>query len=1379
MKLTKLFTLVLFALSILSLNAQCPSQTEYSSLLFDLNACASNTTNGTNTDYSEFTAVSSNPSSCASATVIGGSLYRFLPQKNVHSCTPGVDETPAMCVSGERDCNFSYNTSKEVRFDIQVTPSNGGFMTLESLNFYEMAPDYFEWIGGASGDNDYPTLYSVRVLANSLEVFHSQVNATTKEWSLESFDFSGNPSFMVNTPTVFSFELLAYCAVGNGGPLSVWDLDNIEVTTSCSSQGDVFGGTLEGGPFDLCVGDGVDDYLTVDDVNVWDNIGSNSMYLLTDMTGTILVVTSDIGTINFDLLAPGSCMYWHVAHENNFQGAVVGNNVSQLMGCFSLSNAVTINKSDCGSGCAAAGGMLTGANITFCVDDGLPNVIVESDLGLTGNVGSNMQWVITDLSGNITALPGSLGNINFEGSAPGVCLVWNLAYENGIIGANVGNNANQLMGCFSLSNPITINKENCTVGCAASGGSITGGPFEFCVTDGLDDIILDAQIVLGGNLGTNSQWVVTDNLGNILGLPNSISEVNFEGTDLGQCLIWHLSYEDDLTGLVVGSNANQLGGCFGLSNPIMVTRIDCIEPCQVNGGIVGGGPYEYCIGDGNSDFIKDGQIILYNEFGPNFQWLLTDVNGNIISLPDHYTDLEFDDSAEGTCLIYHISYDIGIQGLFAGSNLNDISGCFDISNSVEIIKTDCTIDCMPVGGNLLGGPFTFCVEDDVVDEISDAQIILEMNEGPNDRYLLTLADGTLLAVASNIGDINFDILPVGTCFISNISFYTGLLGLEVGNNINTDLQGCWGFSNQITVTKMDCSVPCSATASTLTGGPFTFCVGDGEADMILPGQLVVSGGSGPMSSWIITDSNGNILSLPFDYLSVDFDSSPLGICLLWQIRFEPGLTGLAVGNNASDLAGCFALSNAVEINRTDVGCEEEELVCPTAVINSLFGIVDNNLVILDEEVGTIKQIIPLLGGLSSDYAGFTYNSADGNYYAITGRLTEPTLVTIDVQTGMVTEVGVIVDTAQPTNPFTISESLEFNPDNGLMYISCGRNDAGQNFFSRGLYTINPSNAEVDLVANFSGSCQTEADGMVYNQGTMYYMDGCPDPVQFGTLDLNTGQQTLIENVVGVASASRLASDPNTGTIFYFNSVDRSLYTLDNSGQASVIGVSYADGVFGEALDELAFGPRIDDNTFGGIILGGQFTFCISDSEPDFFEDGELQLFSEYGPNLQWVVTNDESEILMLPNDYTEVDFGGFSPDICFMWHLSYNSGIQGLEVGENINELVGCFDLSNPIIVEKVEDGPGCDGIVSEEEDELSFVVASNPIEGELNLLDINLISDSGVVRIYDSMGQLIVENDVSTTALLINSSSWASGIYFVSLQSGNKEVLEKIIKID
>ena len=98
----------------------------------------------------------------------------------------------------------------------------------------------------------------------------------------------------------------------------------------------------------------------------------------------------------------------------------------------------------------------------------------------------------------------------------------------------------------------------------------------FCVGDGKQDPF-DTR--LNDASGPNSTWVITSQDGTILGLQSS-SRFNFESVGEGVCLVWHLSYDNDLTGAALGMNASNLGGCFDLSNAITVNRLDCANTCH-------------------------------------------------------------------------------------------------------------------------------------------------------------------------------------------------------------------------------------------------------------------------------------------------------------------------------------------------------------------------------------------------------------------------------------------------------------------------------------------------------------------------------------------------------------------------------------------------------------------------------------------------------------------------------------------------------------------------------------------------------------------------------------------------------------------------------
>jgi len=214
-----------------------------------------------------------------------------------------------------------------------------------------------------------------------------------------------------------------------------------------------------------------------------------------------------------------------------------------------------------GSTAPDAGTISTNDATTICAGDGIPDPITLNVMGSTS--GATTQWVVTDADGNILALPGS-NVIDLDGAGTGTCLIWYLVYSGNITGAEVGNNASDIEGCFDLSNNIPIERLSTTPATIS-----TEDPTTVCVGDMEDDFV-DVTIDDAGT-GSNSAWVITDANGIILSLP-MMPPFNFEDAGVGNCLIWYLNFEDGLIGAEVGLDANNLEGCFSLSEPIEVIR---------------------------------------------------------------------------------------------------------------------------------------------------------------------------------------------------------------------------------------------------------------------------------------------------------------------------------------------------------------------------------------------------------------------------------------------------------------------------------------------------------------------------------------------------------------------------------------------------------------------------------------------------------------------------------------------------------------------------------------------------------------------------------------------------------------------------------------
>lgn len=203
-------------------------------VVYDLDDCTSYMSDGSNMDYSEFTPFFPETSTCASVTA--GILYRSPPQENKHSCTPGLNNSIAMCVSALSGCTYVPGHQASVIMEVTMTPDANSVFEITNLEFQEKAPLTYAWIDGDSGPNNYPTLFGLRILKNGTEIYRETAIPTTTAWSLHDFSFTDDTLFEIDEPTLFRFELLPYCPVGNGAAVAAWDLEDIVIRGGCVIQ---------------------------------------------------------------------------------------------------------------------------------------------------------------------------------------------------------------------------------------------------------------------------------------------------------------------------------------------------------------------------------------------------------------------------------------------------------------------------------------------------------------------------------------------------------------------------------------------------------------------------------------------------------------------------------------------------------------------------------------------------------------------------------------------------------------------------------------------------------------------------------------------------------------------------------------------------------------------------------------------------------------------------------------------------------------------------------------------------------------------------------------------------------------------------------------
>ena len=656
------------------------------------------------------------------------------------------------------------------------------------------------------------------------------------------------------------------------------------------------GGTIslaDGGTEITICADDIPDPIAV--TRAGDAVGENRRFIVTDQaTGEILGMPGNNGPFVLDGAGAGTCEIWYLAWSGELAGAMVGNNVSDLEGCFDLSNPITVVRNfNEGGGIALPNG---GTEMTICADDVPSPITVVRDGSAQGDL---RTFIITDqATGEILGVPGNDGPFVIDGAGAGVCEIWYLAYTEGIEGLAAGNNVSDLAGCFDLSNPITVTRN------VADGGAISlpdgGTEMTICADDVPDPITVVRDGSAEGDLRT---FIITDMAtGQILGVPGNDGPFVIDGAGAGTCQIWYLAYAEGLQGLAMGNNVSDLEGCFDLSNPITVVR-----NFNEGGGIAlpnGGTEMTICADDVPSPItvVRDGSAQ-----GDLRTFIITDqATGEILGVPGNDGPFVIDGAGAGVCEIWYLAYTEGIEGLAAGNNVSDLAGCFDLSNPITVTRN------VADGGGLTlpgGGTERTICADQVPDPIS---VVRDGTaEGDFRTFIITdLATGEILGVPAGDGPFTLDGAGGGTCQIWYLAYAAGLEGLAAGNNID-DLEGCFDLSNPVTVIRNAAEGGAIALPNGVT--ETVICV-DNNPD---PLTIIRNGGAeGEVLQYVITDlETGEILGLPGEGFNFDLNGAGIGDCQIWLLAYSGDITGLEMGANVDDLSGCFDFSNPITVRR--------------------------------------------------------------------------------------------------------------------------------------------------------------------------------------------------------------------------------------------------------------------------------------------------------------------------------------------------------------------------------------------------------------------------------------------------------------------------------
>ena len=144
------------------------------------------------------------------------------------------------------------------------------------------------------------------------------------------------------------------------------------------------------------------------------------------------------------------------------------------------------------------------------------------------------------------------------------------------------------------------------------------------------------------------------------------------------------------------------------------------EPvCDVDGGTISTNDdtTDLCVGDNEANMVN---FSVTGSNGTNRAWVVTDNNGIILNA-DAPNSIDFEGAGSGTCYVYYLRYE-NIEGLTAGANIDDLSGCFDKSNRIEVSRTENCGDptCEVDGGTISTNDDTtdLCVGDKYLTSIN-------------------------------------------------------------------------------------------------------------------------------------------------------------------------------------------------------------------------------------------------------------------------------------------------------------------------------------------------------------------------------------------------------------------------------------------------------------------------------------------------------------------------------------------------------------------------------------------------------------------------------------------------------------------------------------
>ncbi len=837
---------------------------------------------------------------------------------------------------------YNLMAGNSVRLNYTMPDANGGLSLFSTSTFTSTDPavlkDYLQY-----GAANQPRVTQA-VTAGRWD------NASNFATAGTSYSFSGGSGDVGST-------FYATCAAVAGE--ITFDTAGISATTSISPDGTSAVICIDGNadPLGVTVAAG--------------SVGTNSGWIITNAANDEILALPSAPPFNLDGAGTGTCEIWYVRYESDFAGNMVGNNLSDLTGCYDLSEPIEVIREAADGGTVAIDLAATGNpnNTTsfvgtnqavICVDSQADPLVITHSNPAASNL--SYRYVITNEdSSEILAISAS-STIDLNGAGVGTCRIWGWSYrglaDNGasFVGSPLADL--QAVDCSDISdNSVEVIREAADGGTVAIDLAATGNPNNttsfvgtnqavICVDSQADPLVITHSNPAAENL--SYRYVITNEDSSEILAISASSTIDLNGAGVGTCRIWGWSYRGlaDNGASFIGSPLADLQAvdCSDISdNSVEVIReaadggtvaIDLAATGNPNNttSFVGTNQAVICV-----DSQADPLVITHsNPAAENlsYRYVITNEDSSEILAISASSTIDLNGAGVGTCRIWGWSYrglaDNGAS--FVGSPLADLQAveCSDISsNSVEVIREAADGGTVAIDLAATGNPnntTSFVGTNQAVicvDSQADPLVITHSNPAASNlsyRYVITNEDSSEILAISASSTIDLNGAGVGTCRIWGWS-YRGLAdnGASFVGSPLADLQAveCSDISsNSVEVIREAADGGTVAIDLAATGNPnnTTSFVGTNQAVICVDSQadpLVITH-SNPAAEnlsyrYVITNEDSSEILAISASSTIDLNGAGVGTCRIWGWSYR----GLA-DNGASFIGSPLADLQAVD-----------------------------------------------------------------------------------------------------------------------------------------------------------------------------------------------------------------------------------------------------------------------------------------------------------------------------------------------------------------------------------------------------------------------------------------------------------------------------------